>query len=293
MISRTVKITKHILSHKVTDNSDNTIMDISAGKFSALISQSFQLAWSYKLNFIMRYLTGVVTILMYFFLDIFLQQSGQAVIREGTYFTFVLIGGAFLRYLLQVSQAFSSNLREEMLIGTIEPLLVTATPTTLSVLGPSSWWLIQATTIVIGQLLLGALIGADFSQANWSSALVILIITLASFISYGIVSAAFTIVFKRSDPAILFISAIATVFSGVFYPIILFPPWLRIISYLLPFTYALRALRGALMGGASLVDLALDVAILLGFAVVLIPLSIWALRYAIRRMKETGELMHY
>jgi hypothetical protein len=42
-----------------------------------------------------------------------------------------------------------------------------------------------------------------------------------------------------------------------------------------------------------LVDLALDVAIMVGFAVVMIPLSIWALRYAIRRMKDTGELMHY
>ncbi len=104
---------------------------------------------------------------------------------------------------------------------------------------------------------------------------------------------AFTIVFKRGDPVVMFISQIAYVFSGVFFPIAIFPPGLRVISYLLPFTYALRALRGALMTGASLSDLVLDVAILLGFAVVLIPLSIWALRSAIRRMKDTGELMHY
>ena len=108
-----------------------------------------------------------------------------------------------------------------------------------------------------------------------------------------VISAAFMIVFKRSDPTVVFISTLASVFSGVFFPIEIFPPWLRIISYLLPFTYALRALRGALMGGASLADMALDIAILVGFAVVFIPLSIWALRYAIRRMKDTGELVHY
>ena len=178
-------------------------------------------------------------------------------------------------------------------MGTIEPLLVTATPITLSILGPSSWMLIQATLIVIGQLLLGALVGADFSQANWASALVVLLISLAIFVSYGIVSTAFTLVFKRSDPVTLFIISIAYILSGVFFPIAIFPPWLRIISYLLPTTYALRALRGALMGGASLADLALDIVILLGFAAVLTPLSIWALRYAIRRMKDTGELAHY
>jgi len=234
-----------------------------------------------------------MSILIYYFLDVLLQLSGQDVIREGSYFTFALIGGAFIRYLILISQAFSVSLREEMLVGTIEPMLVTATPITLSILGPSSWWLIQATSIFIGQMLLGSLIGADFSQANWISVVVVLLISVVSFVSYGIVSAAFTIVFKRGDPVVMFISQIAYVFSGVFFPIAIFPAWLQVISYLLPFTYAIRALRGALMGGASLVDLALDVAILLGFAVVMIPLSIWALRYAIRRMKETGELMHY
>jgi ABC-2 type transport system permease protein len=266
---------------------------MSAAKFSALISHNFQLAWSYKINFFLRYLNGVMSVLLYFFLDILLQLSGQAVVREGSYFTFVLIGGVFLRFLMLISQAFSTNLREEMLIGTIEPLLVTATSTTLTVLGSSFWWLIEATLIVVGQLLLGTLVGADFSQANWISAIAILLLSLVTFVSFGIISAAFTLVFKRSDPTTVFINSIALVFSGVFFPILVFPPWLRIISYLLPFTYALRALRGALMGGASLVDLALDVTILFGFAVVLIPLSIWALRYAIRRMKDTGELMHY
>jgi len=266
---------------------------MSTAKLLALLSHNFWLAWSYKLNFFTRYLAAVVAVLLYYFLDQLLQLSGQTAFDEGTYFTFVLIGGAFLRYLELGSHAFSANLRDEMLMGTIEPLLVTATPITLSVLGPSSWMLIQGTLIVIGQLLLGVLVGADFSQANWGSALVVLLISLTSFVSYGIISAAFTIVFKRSDPMNWFINSIAYVFSGVFFPIELFPPWLRIISYLLPFTYALRALRGALMGGASLAELALDIAVLLGFAVVLLPLSFWALRFAIRRMKETGELAHY
>jgi ABC-2 type transport system permease protein len=277
----------------MTDNDDNRIKTMSASKLTFLIRHNFQRAWSYKLNFFMRYLNGVMAILLYFFLDLLLQGSGQTVILEGSYFTFVLIGGVFLRYLMLIGQAFSVNLREEMLIGTIEPLLATATSTTLTVLGSSTWWLIEATLIVIGQLFLGSMIGADFSQANWISTIVVLIFSLAIFVSFGIISAAFTIVFKRSDPTVVLINSIAFVFGGVFFPIAILPPWLRIFSYLLPFTYALRALRGALMGGASLADLALDIAVLFGFAVVLIPLSIWALRYAVRRMKDTGELVHY
>jgi ABC-2 type transport system permease protein len=266
---------------------------MSAQKIMALISHNFWLAWSYKLNFFTRYLAAVMAVVLFYFLDQLLQLSGQRALDGGTYFTFVLIGGAFLRYLELGSHAFSANLRDEMLMGTIEPLLATATPVTLAVLGPSSWMLIQGTLIVIGQLLLGVVVGADFTQANWGAALVILLISLTSLISYGIISAAFTILFKRSDPANWFINSIAYVFSGVFFPIDLLPPWLRTISYLLPFTYALRALRGALMRGASLPELAMDIAILLGFAAALLPLSFWTLRYAIRRMKERGELTHY
>jgi ABC-2 type transport system permease protein len=293
MTSRVVRPAERFLGAKITDRDDFEIMTLNADKLLFLINHNFRLAWSYKINFLGRYLSGVMTILLYYFLDLLLQRSGLETIREGSYFTFVLIGGAFLRYLILIAQAFSTNLREEMLMGTIEPLLVTATPTTLSVIGPSSWMLIQGTSIFIGQLLLGALVGADFSQANWASALAVVLVSLASFVSYGVISTAFTIVFKRSDPAIMFISSLALVFSGVFFPVEILPPWLRIISYLLPSTYTLRALRGALMGGASPADLASEIAILLVFAAVLVPLAFWTLRYAIRRMKDSGELVHY
>jgi hypothetical protein len=36
-----------------------------------------------------------------------------------------------------------------------------------------------------------------------------------------------------------------------------------------------------------------DLLVLLGFTAVLLPLSLFALRYAIRYLKETGELVHY
>ncbi len=266
---------------------------MSTDKLQALIGHNFRLAWSYKLNFFTRYLAVIVSVLLFYFLDQLLQLSGRAEIAEGSYFTFALIGGAFLRYLELGSHAFSANLRDEMLMGTIEPLLVTATPITISILGPSSWMLIQGTILVTGQLLLGLLVGADFSQANWGAALVVLLISMVTLVTYGIISAAFVIVYKRSDPMNWFINSIAYVFSGVFFPVELFPPWLRLVSYALPFTYALRALRGALMRGAPLSELAPDIAVLSAFAAVLTPLSIWALRFAIRRMKATGELVHY
>lgn len=266
---------------------------LSFAKLRAMVGHSFRLAWTYKINFCARYLSSVVVILLYYFLGKLIQSPDRGVFDGGSYFTFALIGTAFFRYLMQISHAFSANLREQMLMGTIEPLMVTATPTTAAILGPSSWVVIEATLIVMGQFVLGALIGADFSQANWLLAVLVGVMSLASVISYGILSAAFTIVFKRGDPVVWFVNSVGFLFCGVFFPISVLPSWLQFVSYLLPVTYALRALRGALTGGASLADLTPDLGILLAFALVLTPLSIWALRRAIRLLKETGELVHY
>ncbi|NKQ35399.1 MAG: ABC transporter permease [Chloroflexi bacterium] len=262
-------------------------------KLFVLIRHNFRLAFSYKLNFITRYLSVVVSVLLFYFLDVLLQRAGATEVEGGTYFTFLIIGGAFSRYLELASHAFSANLREEMLRGTIEPLLATATPVTVVLLGPASWALLEGTILAGLQLGMGALVGADFSQANWGAALAVLLVSLISLMSYGVFSVAFVIVFKRGDPINWFINSVAYVFSGVFFPIELLPPWLRIISYLLPFTYALRALRGALMRGEGLTQLWPDLLILLGFTAVLLPLSLLAMRYAIRYLKERGELAHY
>lgn len=263
------------------------------GKLLILTSHYLRLAWSYKLNFITRYLGTVVSVLLFFFLDRLLRANGNSQIEGGTYFTFLIIGGAFARYLELASHAFSANLRDEMLRGTIEPLLATATPVTLSLLGPSSWALIEGTLLVLLQLGVGWAVRADFSQANWVTTLVVLLISLICLLSYGIASAAFVVVYKRGDPMNWLINSVAYVFSGVFFPIELFPPWLRVISQVLPFTYALRALRGALMRGESLVERWLDVVVLLGFTAVLLPLSLWAMRFAVRHLKQTGDLTHY
>lgn len=262
-------------------------------KIVAFVVQGLAQAWSYKLVFATRYAAAVISVLFFFFLDRMFRQAEVTVVEGGSYFAFLLIGGTFSRYLEVGMRSFSQTLREEMLRGTIEPLLVTATSTPLVLLGPSIWLLIEGTLLALVQLAMGTLLGADFSRANWPAAIFVTLVSLSSLLSYGILSAAFTIVFKRADPVNWLIGLLVHVFSGVFFPITILPPWLRVISYLLPFTYALNALRGALMRGSGLAQLAPDILVLLGFTAVLLPIALWSLRVAIQHLKRTGELGHY
>ena len=266
---------------------------VSVQKLTAFVTQGFRLAWSYKLNFVSRYVATIVSVLLFYFLDQMFQRAGVRLVEGGSYFAFLLIGGAFSKYLEIGMRSFAENLREEMLVGTLEPLLATATPTRLALLGPTAFPLIEGTLLVFFQLLAGAAFCADFSRANWWSAMVVVSVSLTSLLCWGILSAAFTIVFKRSDPINWLVGATAYVFSGVFFPVTILPPALQVVSALLPFTYALRGLRGALMNGATLTDLAADILPLLLFIGVLLPLALWSMRVAVRYLKRTGELAHY
>lgn len=266
---------------------------MSLFKLRAFLSQGLAIAMSYKLNFVTRYLSMFVSLILYYFLDQLFQLNGTNNFDGISYFSFVLVGGAYIRFMELSLRTFALNIREEMLMGTIEPVLVTSTPAVFALLGPSTWGLIEGAIIMVMQLFMGALIGADFSNANWLAGSIIILLSLTSIVSYGIFSAAFTIIFKQGDPINWTMRSVGQVFSGVFFPVALLPPWLRVISYLLPFTYALNGLRGALLQGKTVVELRTDVLALVAFTVILIPLSALTMRYAIRYLRRTGELSHY
>jgi ABC-2 type transport system permease protein len=263
------------------------------GKLLAFLGHGFRKALSYKLNFTAHYVSVLISVAFYYFLDRLFTQTGVSVVEGGSYFAFLLIGGAFSRYLNLTMRAFAENLREEMLQGTLEPLLVTATPSVLALLGPSTWMLLEGTLVVFVQLFLGVLFGANFAAANWLSVAAVALLSLTSLLSYGVLSAAFTLIFKRSDPLNWLIGATSYLFGGVYFPIATLPPVLQWISYLLPFTYAIDGLRGALLRGDNLPALRQNLLGLLAFTVVLLPLSLWALRAALRHLKRSGQLTYY
>ena len=120
-----------------------------------------------------------------------------------------------------------------------------------------------------------------------------LLVSLIALAAWGITSAAFTLVFKRGDPIMWLVDAVAYVFIGVWFPISILPPALQVVSHVLPFTYALHGLRAALTSGAPLMDLLPDLLPLIGFTLILVPMAAWSLRTAIRYAKRSGNLALY
>ena len=120
-----------------------------------------------------------------------------------------------------------------------------------------------------------------------------MLLTLVSFSSIGIIAASFVMVLKRGDPIAWFFNTLSGFLGGVYYPIEVMPGWMRWMAGWLPITYALQAMRLALLQGATIQSLLPQMLTLAAFSLVLFPLSLLAFQYAVRRAKYEGSLSHY
>ena len=128
---------------------------------------------------------------------------------------------------------------------------------------------------------------------NVFAALLILFLTVGIFSGLGIISASFIMIFKRGDPSNWVFGSVSSLMGGTFFPVTVFPTWLQKFSYLFPIFYSLRAMRLALLRGYSLGALAPDILVLAGFAVAIVPLSIYIFKIAVRQAKIDGSLATY
>lgn len=261
----------------------------------AFLSRDLAHETSYRLAFVGTFANVFVRVLLFYFLSKFISTAATPYLGayQGDYFAFVLIGIALGSYFSTGLSGFAHALREAQTTGTLEALLMTPAPLSLIIIGSALWSYAFTTIRVLAYLILGALLGMSFGQANFLAALVILTLAIIAFASIGILAAAVIMVIKRGDPVTGLLANAANLVGGVFYPVEVLPEWLQWLAKLLPLPYALHALRLALLNGAGWQMLWPDIAALLLFCLIGLPVSLLAFRTAVRYAKRDGSLTHY
>jgi ABC-2 type transport system permease protein len=262
----------------------------------AFLKRDFLTETSYRLSFVLQFLGMLFSASTFYFIAQLFGPGAAPYLQEyqGNYFAFVLVGIAFTGYQSVALHAFSGVIRSGQVAGTLEALLVTPTPISTILLSSSLWNFLFTSVRVAIYLLLGVLVfGVDLGEANVLSALLILGLTVLAVSSVGILSASFIIVLKRGDPVNFVFSSLSSLLAGVYYPIEVLPTWLRWLGRFFPLTYALQAMRRALLNGATILDLWREALALVAFAALLLPVSLWAFRRALRIAKRDGSLMQY
>lgn len=253
------------------------------------------IARTYRTIFVLEALEALFGVAMFYYVARFVDtpQLRGALPQGDSYFTFSLVGFVFLDYLNAALDTFDRSLEEARDSGTLEHLLVTQTSLPLLVAGSAIYPYVATTLrILVYAAWSAALFGFPLGKANWPAVAAVLLATLLAFSGLGILSSSYLLLFKRGNPAKWFFLGISSVVGGMLFPVSILPDWLQFVAQLNPVTYALDAMRAALLGGASLSNLWRPLSVLLLFATVLLPLSMWAFSWALRRTKITGTLTH-
>ncbi len=264
-------------------------------KMGAFLQRDLREAASYKFSFIF----SVVGILMssatfYFISRLIAPGTASLAAYGGDYFSFALIGIAFSGPLGVFQEGLPQVVRSAQVSGTLESLLVTRTPMPVILFGSSLYPLVFALLRTAVQIALAvAVFGMRLGHINVPAFLVVLILTAVCFVSLGMLSASFLLVYKLGNPVSWFFGSVSGLLGGLLFPVAVLPPWLRGLSFFLPITHALEGLRLSLLSSTTFARVLPSIAALAVYAAVLLPLGFWTFRLATRKAKRDGTLTHY
>lgn len=267
--------------------------DLRAAKISlaAFLRRDWRIARSYRLQFALDVVTAPLSLALFLFLSRLVDPARLPNDADlaGGYFSYAAVGVVVLRMVQSALTSFATKLKTEQTTGTFETLLAEPISPTTVVLGTASFELLRALATGTVTLLTGVLFGLRFDVSVGS--LVGLVIGLpalmATFAAIGVVVGAFAVVVKQVTALLGLATAALGLLAGAYFPIGLLPAPLRIVANLLPFTWGIDVLRAALLRG----ELAADrLALLTGFAVVALPLSLWLFGRSLDQARRGGTL---
>ena len=163
--------------------------------------------------------------------------------------------------------------------GTLQRLLTTATrkPTYLSgvITGQLGMGLVQM-AILIG-------FGALVLKVDWGENPPALVAVLVAFglaaVAMGVMLGTLIKTSSQANGVSIMLGMTLGLLGGCMWPIEFFPPAVQQIVRIFPTTWAMEALTDISMSGAGLLEVAPNVAVLLGFAVLFFVLGVWRFRY--------------
>ena len=263
-------------------------------KYLAFLKRDFLEESSYKFYFLSSLAGILLSSATFFFISRLIPSTSYLEPYGGDYFSFVIVGIAFSGMLGLFQEGLPNIIRNAQVTGTLEALLVTQTGVFTILVGSSLFSFLMSFFRTGFHLVLAVTVfGMKLGHINWPAALCVFILTAVCFLSIGILSASFILVYKLGNPFSWIFGGVSSLFGGVFFPVAVLPGWLRWLSYCLPITHSLRGLRLSLLSSAAFSEVLPTILILLAFSGVLLPLSIVTFRLALLKAKKDGTLTHY
>ena len=265
-------------------------------KLPAFLRRDMLVAWSYRAVFFADFANLAAQMLLFFYIGKLVPSDALPSYGgvQATYLEFVTLG-VVINVFVQVALTRMANaLRQEQMIGTLEPLLVTPTATATVQFGSAVFDLVYMplrTAVFLAFMVAFAGVALEPSGILPSSAI------LLAFIPFvwglGIVSAAAILTFKRGSGAMGLGALLLGLTSGAFFPLSLLPGWIAALAEYNPLAIAIEALRETLLGGTGWAGVGEDIALLVPLSTLALLAGTLAFRLALRREQRRGTLGLY
>ena len=243
---------------------------------------------SYPLGFVTQQLSSLLPVFLFYFVS--------KMVDRPDYFTFVIVGLVATKFFEAGMRGFSLDLDIAMNRGWLEMFLVEPLHWRLLPVSMVQWRGVQAILNAAAMVGIASLMGANFNWSRWPLTLLILALALIAGLSIGTVSGSLKVLAKSGDP-ILFIYGLGVqLFSGVYFPIDLLPGPLRALSWLLPHTYVVLAVRSSLMPetpGLASISGSEAAWALVAFCAIVFPFAIWLFGRSMELGRRWGVLGGY
>jgi ABC-2 type transport system permease protein len=262
-------------------------------KLWAFLVRDFRSEVSYRVSFVFQLAGMFFSVAGFYFASKMVNPATEGLDGIAP-FPWLMVGLAFQYYFSTALYSFSARIRSEQVIGTLEAMLVSPTPTAIVIFSSALWDFTFGAIRVIVYLLFATLVfGVHLHVESLGTLALGVILTLLSSAGLGILSASFILYFKRGDPINFFLSALTTFFGNVFFPVAQLPESLRWISDFLPISWSLAIVRGALLQGKPFADLQGEVLRLALLTALLLPLGLLFSKIAIQKARREGSLVQY
>ncbi len=252
--------------------------------------------FSYRTAMVLGIVGGFVGLLQFSFMGRFLEDGNSFPALDqygGNLLAYLIIGSAFTSFVGVSLHSFQGTIRSEQQMGTLEYLLLSNTRLEFVLTYSGLISFLQAVVNVALLLLIVIFVFGIPMDVNLPAAGVAIILTITSLSGIGLMSAGVIIVTKVGDPITWGFTTLTGLLSGVLFPIEYLPKWLQMVSWTLPTTHALHALRMSLIQSATMGEISQQLTMLLVMWLVTLPAGFLAVRYGFDRARKAGTLAHY
>jgi ABC-type multidrug transport system permease subunit len=168
--------------------------------------------------------------------------------RTANFAGFLLIGGGTFLLVTRAFWGFGNWLQQEMRTGVLENLYLAPTSMAVILAGVALAFIIYSAFTFIGAMLIGAVLFQILFQTNQLAlAFLFLVMGLPPIYGLALLYGALVLRLKETDAFIQIAQWVTTLLMGVYFPITLFPPALKIASLLFPPTWLTHGLRSTLL----------------------------------------------